>query len=100
MEDFIRDILDGRQFQNPDVAAGDYYVRDMTLQKADGTIVGGADEVWKAEAAMYSPFAAHKHVPEFLICWKTNGGWIITGIANMYFRLDGRLPQVWLRIRS
>lgn len=41
---------------------------------------------------MYAPFAAQKHVPDFLVCWETDDGWGMTGVANMYFKLHG-LPE-------
>lgn len=61
----------------------------MELQKPNGTVIKGADEVWKALPGMYARFAAQKHVPEFLICWETDDGWGMIGIATMYFNFDG-----------
>lgn len=64
----------------------------MQLQKPDGTIIKGADAMWKEVATMYAPFAAQKHVPEFLVSWETDDGWGMIGVANMYFRLH-QLPE-------
>lgn len=65
---------------------------DMMLQKPDGSDTEGRDEATKAIQSMYAPFAARKHMPDFLVCWETNDGWGMIGVANMYFKLHA-LPE-------
>ena len=61
----------------------------MVLQKPDVTQIKGADGAWKTDAALYAPFVAHKHIPEWFVCWETEDGWAMTGVAKLHFRFNG-----------
>ena len=47
----------------------------------------------KALQAVYAPFAAHLHDPEFLVSWETKDGYGMMGIASLYFNLHGPAPE-------
>jgi hypothetical protein len=36
---------------------------------------------------MYTPFAEHRHIPNFFVCWEVEDGWEMTGLANFYWNL-------------
>jgi hypothetical protein len=88
MEDYTRHYFDDRQFEQG-VPASEHHTEDFTLQKPDGTIIKGRDEATKANQEMYTVFAKHHHIPDFFICWETDYGWEMTGVANAYFKLNG-----------
>jgi hypothetical protein len=89
MEDYTRHYFDSRQYENDKVPASEHHTEDFTLQKSDGTVIKGRDAATKANQEMYAVFAAHHHVPDFFICWETDYGWEMTGVANAYFKLHG-----------
>ena len=72
------------------MAATEAHAADMSLQRSDGTKFQGAEQAWAQLAQIYGPFAAHKHVPTFLVCWDSKeGAWEMIGLADVYFKIQG-----------
>jgi hypothetical protein len=108
MEDYTRHYFDERQYASGTLTS-EHHVRtytnssrpielilesiqleDFTIQKPDGTIVKGRDDATKANQEIYAPFAAHHHVPDFLVCWETDDGWGMTGTIHSQLTLTPR----------
>ena len=109
MEDYTRNYVDGRVFEQGTDQDEKFHVSplrhiaasllslanlvaqvdDFTLQKSDGTVIKGREESINGLKQIYGPFAGHKHVPDFLVCWETDDGYAMAGVANVYFKLHG-----------
>lgn len=43
----------------------------------------------QAVKEVYAPFSSHVHDPTFLVCWETEKGYDMIGVANLWFNLAG-----------
>lgn len=81
-----KDIIDGRQFDQPATSVG--HAKDFTLQRSNGEVIEGADKAWKVLGEIYAPFESHVHDPSFLVSWKTEKGWDMFGVAQLWWNLQ------------
>jgi len=61
---------------------------DHTLQKSTGEVVSGGDASWAAfREQVYAPMKEHLHDPQYLVCWETENGWEMLGVAMLHYDL-------------
>ncbi|KAK0342825.1 hypothetical protein LTR91_023173 [Friedmanniomyces endolithicus] len=86
MEDYTNNIIDGRKFHETASSVG--WTTEFTLKKSTGEVVEGADKAWAALQEIYAPFSEHVHDPTFCVCWETEKGWDMLGVASMWYNLQ------------
>lgn len=85
MEHYTTDIIDARKFDLATRESG--LTDDWTLQKSTGEVIEGAEKAQAALKELYAPFSAHFHQPSYLVCWETERGWDMLGVANLWWTL-------------
>ncbi|KAK1029437.1 hypothetical protein LTR33_017233, partial [Friedmanniomyces endolithicus] len=86
MEDYTNNIIDGRKFHETASSVG--WTPEFTLKKSTGEVVEGTDKAWAALQEIYAPFSEHVHDPTFCVCWETEKGWDMLGVASMWYNLQ------------
>jgi len=85
MEHYTRNIVDARKFDDAKEAG---ITDDWTLQKSMGEVIKGGDQATAALKEVYGPFSEHVHDPTLLVCWETEKGWDMLGVANLWWNLQ------------
>lgn len=85
MEDYTHRFDDGAYAKLSSAEMG--HAPGFVYQKSTGEVIEGADDAWKALAQTYAPFQSHVHDPIWLLCWETEKGWDMFGVAQVWYTL-------------
>lgn len=68
--------------------SSNWMTSDHKLYKSTGELVsGGEASFFCLSKELYAPFSAHLHDPDLLVCWESDGGWEMLGVATVYWNL-------------
>ncbi|KAF2032774.1 hypothetical protein EK21DRAFT_109519 [Setomelanomma holmii] len=71
-----------------DEPSSNWLTSDHKFQKSTGEVVSGGDASFTVlREQVYAPLKEHLHDAQFLVCWETENGWEMLGIAMLHYNL-------------